>query len=67
MLVVLVVIALIGFFVMIIVEPRCGVIIVKQSFDEDYIFLARGNFNLVGIVGVSKEVYKKYKLGDKYP
>lgn len=67
MLVVLVVIALIGFFVMIVVEPRCGVIIAKQSFDEDYIFLVRGNFNLIDIVGVSEEAYKKYKLGDKYP
>ena len=67
MLVVLAIIALIGFFVMAIVEPRRGVIIAKQFFDEDYIFLVRGKFNLIGIVGVSKEVYKKYRLGDKYP
>ena len=67
MLVVLVVIALIGLFVIIIMEPRSGVIVAKQYFDGDYIFLVRGNFGLIGVVGVSKETYKKYKLGDKYP
>lgn len=66
-LVVLTIIALIDFFVIIIMEPRSGVIVAKQYFDGDYIFLVRGNFDFIGVVGVNKDTYKKYKLGDKYP
>ena len=67
MILILFVIMVIGFLSIIILDPNRGVIVGKEYFNEDYILLVCGLFNIIGVIGVDERTYNEYEVGVKYP
>ena len=57
----------IGFLSVCILDPNHGIIIGKECFNEDYILLVSGLFNIIGVIGVDEWTYNEYEVGVKYP